>query len=693
MWKRFINKFRKAKIMCGISGFFGGNPGHGEAARKAILQRMGEAISHRGPDDSGVWCDAEHRIGLSHRRLSILDLSPAGHQPMHSSSGRFVIVFNGEIYNHADLREELAAAGTAPHWRGHSDTETLLAGFDAWGVGPATERALGMFAFAVWDRHEKVLTLARDRAGEKPLYYGWQGSGTNAAFLFGSELKALRAHPSFENRIGRGALSLQMRHNYIPAPYSIYEGVAKLPAGCLLEVSLAQREPIVRQYWSGLRQAEAGVRTPFAGTDQDAVEALHLLLKDAVRRQMVADVPLGAFLSGGIDSSTVVALMQAQSRRKVKTFSIGFYEADHNEAEHAKAVATHLGTEHTELYVSAAQAMAVIPELPALYDEPFSDSSQIPTFLVARLAREHVTVALSGDGGDELFCGYNRYLLNARLWRTLSKAPLTLRNLAAKALTSVPPRAWNRAALSMARCLPSSMRFANLGDKVHKGAAVLASRSSDALYLGLLSHWDDPASMVIDGSEPPTLLKGGMPEMSGLNDIERMMAMDLLTYLPDDILVKVDRAAMGNSLETRVPLLDHRVIELAWSLPQSAKLRDGQTKWALRQVLYQYVPRALVERPKMGFGVPIGQWLRTGLRDWAEALLDESRLRREGFFRPEPIRSKWAEHLSGKREWAYHLWDVLMFQCWLESQALGASAAPRSQFPRQQAESVRVSAF
>lgn len=679
--------------MCGISGFFGGNPGHGEAARKVILQRMADALAHRGPDDSGVWCDAERRIGMGHRRLSILDLSPAGHQPMHAASGRHVIVFNGEIYNHDDLRDELAAAGRAPHWRGHSDTETLLAGFDAWGIRGTVERAIGMFAFAVWDRQAQVLTLARDRAGEKPLYYGWQGAWRDAAFLFGSELKALQAHPAFENRISRGALSLQMRHNYIPAPYSIYEGVAKLPAGCLLTVSLAQPEPRVEQYWSGAHQAQAGVHAPFAGTDLEAVDALEVLLKDAVRRQMMSDVPLGAFLSGGIDSSTVVALMQAQSSRRVKTFSIGFHEADHNEAEHAKAVAAHLGTEHTELYVTAAEAMAVIPELPALYDEPFSDSSQIPTFLVSRMAREHVTVALSGDGGDELFCGYNRYQFSARLWRTMSTAPLMLRKLAANALTSVPTHSWNRAASAIGQGLPASMRFANLGDKIHKGAAVLASRSNDELYRGLLSHWDDPASLVINGSEPPTLLTGNAPELNGLGPVQRMMAMDLLTYLPDDILVKVDRAAMGTSLETRVPLLDHRVIEFAWSLPQSLKLRHGQTKWALRQVLYRYVPQALIERPKMGFGVPIGEWLRTSLRDWAEALLDESRLRREGFFRPEPIRNKWAEHQSGKREWAYHLWDVLMFQAWLESQVTSASTASGRASPYSDAAPVRARAI
>jgi len=519
-----------------------------------------------------------------------------------------------------------------------------------------------MFAFAVWDRQTSTLTLGRDRLGEKPLYYGWQSD----VFLFGSELKALKAHPAFENNINRGALCLYTRHNYIPAPYSIYEGIAKLRPGSLLTVSLQQREPKVWAYWSGAQVAEFGVANAFVGSAEQAVDALELLLKDAVRQQMMADVPLGAFLSGGVDSSTVVALMQAQSSKPVKTFTIGFNEEGYNEAVHAKAVAKHLGTNHTELYVTAEQARAVIPRLPTLYDEPFSDSSQIPTFLVSQLARQHVTVSLSGDAGDELFCGYNRYQMTANLWRKLAAVPLPLRKMAARGITSISPQSWNRLAGALAGLILRSARFANVGDKLHKGAGVLASQSADALYLGLVSHWHDPAAVVIGGHEPPTLLTGNVPALEGLDDVQRMMALDMLTYLPDDILAKVDRAAMGVSLETRVPFLDHRVVEFAWSLPQSMKLRDGQTKWALRQVLYRHVPQALIERPKMGFGVPIDSWLRGPLREWAEDLLSETRLKRDGFFHPAPIRQKWAEHLSGQRNWQYHLWDVLMFQAWLE---------------------------
>lgn len=663
--------------MCGFVGFLGGVTPHGNAGDLPVLARMTDTIVHRGPDDAGHWIDAQRRIGLGHRRLAIIDLSPAGHQPMQSASDRYVIAFNGEIYNHLLLRDELQAAGCAPAWRGHADTETLLAGFDAWGIQGTVERAIGMFAIAVWDKETRVLTLARDRIGEKPLYYGWQGSGQRAVFLFGSELKALRAHPAFEHRINRGALSLQLRHNYIPAPYSIYEGIAKLPAGGMLTVSLEQRDPKIVRYWSGFGAAEAGVAHPFTGNDQQAVDALETLLKDAVRQQMMADVPLGAFLSGGIDSSTVVALMQAQSSRPVKTFSIGFHEEGYNEAEHAKAVATHLGTDHTELYVTPQEAMAVIPRLPSLYDEPFSDSSQIPTFLVSQLARQHVTVSLSGDAGDELFCGYNRYQATANLWNKMAAGPLPLRRLAARGLTSVSPQSWNRLAGAVEGLLPRSLRFANVGDKLHKGAGVLDSTSVDALYMRLASHWQDPASVVIGGHEPPTLLAGAAHVGKKLDNVQRMMALDMMTYLPDDILVKVDRAAMGVSLETRVPFLDHRVVEFAWRLPQSMKLRDGQTKWALRQVLYRHVPRAMIERPKMGFGVPIGDWLRGPLRPWAEALLDESRLRREGFFHAGAIRGKWKEHLSGQRNWQYHLWDVLMFQAWLEQQG-GAAKAPGS---------------
>jgi len=647
--------------MCGLVGYLGGGVMDGVAGHEALLRRMGVAIAHRGPDDSGTWCDPAQEIGLGHRRLSIVDLSAAGHQPMTSPSGRFVLVFNGEIYNHLDLRRELGGLA----WRGHSDTETLLAGFDAWGVAETVRRAVGMFAFAAWDRETATLTLGRDRLGEKPLYYGWQGD----AFLFASELKALRPHPAFVGRIDRGALSLLLRHNCIPAPYSIFQGISKLPPGSLLTVSLAQREPRMWSFWSGAEVAESGVERPFSGDPGEAVDELERLLKDAVGRQMMADVPLGAFLSGGVDSSTVVALMQAQSDRRVRTFTIGFHEKGYNEAEHAKAVARHLGTDHTELYLTAEEALAVVPDLAGLYDEPFADSSQIPTFLVSRLARQHVTVALSGDAGDELFGGYNRYQLTARLWRSLSRMPAPLRRVAARGLAAPSPQAWDRAIGAAGRWLPRGWRLANAGDKLHKAAGVLASESAQELYRGLTSHWRDPASVVVEGPEPPTLLHGRPPGLRGLDSVQRMMALDMVTYLPDDILAKVDRAAMGVSLETRVPFLDHRVVEFAWRLPLAYKLRDGQSKWALRQVLYRYVPKDLIERPKMGFAVPIDAWLRGPLREWAEGLLDEGRLRREGYFRPEPIRRLWAEHVSGQRNRSNQLWDVLMAQAWFEHHA------------------------
>ena len=665
--------------MCGLTGFLGAAPNQPQDASLVLLRRMSDALRHRGPDDSGAWYDAAHGIALGHRRLSILDLSPAGHQPMRSAAGRYLIVFNGEIYNHLVLREALDAAHLGAGWRGHSDTETLLAGFDAWGIQATLERAVGMFAFAVWDRETATLTLGRDRIGEKPLYYGWQGQGASRVFLFGSELKALRAHPAFEHEIDRDALCLQLRHSYIPAPYSIYCGIAKLAPGCLASVSARRPAPEVTSYWPGARRLAAAAATPFAGTPGEAVDALETLLRQAVGVQMIADVPLGAFLSGGVDSSTVVALMQAQSARPVKTFSIGFHEQGFDEARYAKAVARHLGTDHTELYVTAEQAQALIPRLPSLYDEPFSDSSQLPTFLVSQLARRHVTVALSGDAGDELFCGYTRYQFAARLWRSIDMAPRSLRRLAARGISAIPVNAWNGAARSLARylprALPHALRVANPGDKLHKGAEVMSCNTLDDLYLGLVSHWDDPAALVRGAVEPPTLLQGRTPALPGLDGIQRMMALDLLTYLPDDILVKVDRAAMGVSLEARVPFLDHRVVEFAWTLPQSLKLRDGVSKWALRQVLYRHVPQALIERPKMGFGVPIGSWLRGPLREWSEHLLSEARLRREGFFDPVMLRSKWQEHLSGQRNWQYHLWDVLMFQSWLEQQAQAGDGA------------------
>jgi asparagine synthase (glutamine-hydrolysing) len=659
--------------MCGFAGFLGGTAFVAKHSGD-ILRRMTDAISNRGPDDSGCWFDWDQRIALGHRRLAIVDLSAAGHQPMSSASSRYVIAFNGEIYNHLDLRTELLVlqaylgGSAAPNWRGHSDTETLLAGFDAWGIEATVKKCIGMFAFSVWDTHTQTLTLGRDRIGEKPLYYGWQGAGTRAVFMFGSELKAIKQHPEFVAEINRDALCLLMRHNYIPAPYSIYKGIAKLEPGSLLTVSLSQPVPAITRYWSAAQVAITGAAAPFLGTPVQAVDVLENLLKSAVQQQMMADVPLGAFLSGGVDSSTVVALMQSNSARPVKTFTIGFNEEGYNEAVHAKAVAKHLGTEHTELYVTPQQALEVIPKLPQLYCEPFSDSSQIPTFLVAQLARQSVTVSLSGDAGDELFGGYQRYVLTHKLWSSLSAVPMVGRSLLASGIRVVSPNTWNVMFSPVKSVLPKSLQKANLGDKLYKAAGLLAAPSVDQLYLGLISQWADPASLVIGGTEPPTQLAGLGPDLYGLDDIQRMMALDTLSYLPDDILVKVDRAAMGVSLEGRVPFLDHRVVEFAWQLPQNMKLRDGVGKWVLREVLYRHVPKSLMERPKMGFGVPLGDWLREPLRDWAEDLLSEERLKREGYFHPEPVRAKWAEHLSGTRNWQGHLWSVLMFQAWLGEQ-------------------------
>jgi asparagine synthase (glutamine-hydrolysing) len=662
--------------MCGLTGFWQHQGFVAEEAH-ATASRTADALVHRGPDDVGVWVDAAAGLALGHRRLAILDLSPAGHQPMVSASGRFVIAFNGEVYNHLALRQQLAAQGAAPAWRGHSDTETLLAAIEAWGVEATLKQAVGMFALALWDREARTLVLARDRMGEKPLYWGWQ----NGVLLFGSELKALRQHPAFGGQIDRDALALFMRHGYLPAPFSIYQGIHKLPPGTW--VSISQRDaathtaPAPRAYWSVHQAVLHGQAQPYTGSDADAVQALDGLLRQAIQGQMLADVPLGAFLSGGVDSSTVVAVMQSLSSRPVKTFSIGFHEKDYNEAEHARAVAAYLGCEHTELYVTPAQAMAVIPRLPTLYDEPFADSSQIPTFLVAQLAREHVTVSLSGDGGDELFGGYTRYLWTRRIWNALRWLPLPARRALAAALVWPSPQAWNRLLRTLQPVLPRGLRVRLAGDKMHKLAELVALASPEAVYRYLVSHWKHPADdLVIGAREPQTILQRPheWPPLATLE--ERMMYLDQMTYLPDDILVKVDRAAMGVSLETRVPLLDHRIVEFAWALPLAMKLRDGQTKWLLRQVLYRYVPRHLIERPKMGFGIPLDTWLRGPLREWAEDLLSEERLKREGFLHPAPIRHKWAEHLSGQRNWAFYLWNVLMFQAWLHATYTSQSSSP-----------------
>ena len=648
--------------MCGLAGFWQLHGG----ARDALLgqaQAMSTRLTHRGPDDSGEWCDEVAGVALAQRRLSILDLSPAGHQPMHSACGRYVVVFNGEIYNHLDLRERLHAESAAPAWRGHSDTETLIACFVAWGIERTLQASVGMFAFALWDRRQRALTLARDRLGEKPLYYAWQGD----TLLFGSELKALKAHAAFRADIDRNALALLLRHDCIPAPYTIYRGVSKLRPGHLLRIPVdAPRDAQPVPYWRYNDAVSAGLGDPLRGTDAEAVDALEAQLGASIGAQMLADVPLGAFLSGGIDSSTVVALMQARSHRPIKTFTMGFGENGYDEATHAKAVARHLGTEHTELYVRPEDALAVIPQLPSIFCEPFGDSSQIPTFLISQLTRREVTVALSGDGGDELFGGYNRYLGARATWERMQRLPPFARHAGAAALRAMSPASWDRWFERVRPLLPKRWHLATPGDKAQKLAEVLTLSSGHAFFLSLASQWKDPGSIVIDAREPVTLLTdpGAWPHTDSL--AHWMMAMDAQSYLPDDILVKVDRAAMANSLETRVPMLDHRVVELAWRVPLQQKIRGGQGKWLLRQVLYRHVPRELVERPKMGFGIPLDSWLRGPLRDWAEALLDEGRLRREGYFHPMPIRQKWAEHLSGRRNWQYPLWTVLMFQAWLE---------------------------
>ncbi|WP_148255183.1 asparagine synthase (glutamine-hydrolyzing) [Aidingimonas lacisalsi] len=650
--------------MCGFTGFYQSRLDGSSMVR--VITRMRDLITHRGPDSEGIWLDEGAGLALGHRRLSILDLSSAGHQPMESACSRYVIVFNGEIYNHEALRRRLKREGKAPSWRGQSDTETLLASFAAWGIERCLQATVGMFAFALWDRRERRLTLARDRLGEKPLYYGWMDD----VLLFGSELKALEAHPAFQRRIDRNALTLLLRHNCVPAPHSIYQGIFKLLPGHYLTLPLqdraAARAARPQVYWNFNEVVERGLAEPFSGSDEEAVTLLEERLASSISQQMLADVPLGAFLSGGVDSSTVAALMQAQCGHPIRTFSIGLDEKGQDEAVHAKAVARHLGTQHTELYVQPEDARAVIPSLPTMYCEPFSDSSQIPTFLVSRMARQHVTVALSGDGGDELFGGYNRYLGACRVWSRMQRLPGPARHSTAAMLRALPPAAWDRLFALAKPLLPRRWEIDTPGEKAQKLAEVLAHADGQAFFRSLTSHWKEPSEIVIGAHEPQTLLSNSAawPRTDAFE--HWMMAMDAQTYMTDDILVKVDRAAMASSLETRVPFLDHRVVELAWRMPLDLKIRHGQGKWLLRQVLYRHVPRELIERPKMGFGIPLGHWLRGPLRDWAESLLSEHHLRQDGYFRAEPVRRMWADHLSGRRDWQYHLWDILMFKAWLQ---------------------------
>ncbi len=646
--------------MCGIAGIASNE----KSWVHNYLRPVTDALHHRGPDDSGTWLHENLPLGFGHRRLSIVDLSPNGHQPMRSRSARYTISFNGEVFNFKDLRATLEALGHS--FRGTSDTEIMLAAFEQWGVEQAVPRFVGMFAFALWDEKEQLLTLVRDRLGIKPLYFGVNRKG----LLFASELKSFVAHREFPLEINRDAVALLLRYCYIPAPYSIYHNVEKLEAGSLLQFKFQDgswnRQP-ARRYWDLKQVAHKGVTNRFAFNDREAEEALDSLLREVIALRMIADVPLGAFLSGGIDSSTVVAIMQQLSSRPAKTFSIGFSEAHYNEADHARAVADHLKTEHTELVVTPAEARAVIPMLPSMYDEPFADSSQIPTYLVSKLARSAVTVSLSGDGGDELFAGYRRYPLTNKLWSVLRCMPCALRQPLSHFIATGVSMLSGGALDAAESKLFKARGGQRIGAKLSKLAEIFGATSDLELYHRAVSHWRDPHSIVL-GAKPVAVT---LDDPTGIAELptlyEKMMLLDQCTYLPDDILTKVDRASMAVSLEARVPLLDHRLVEFAWRVPLSLKCRAGKGKWLLRKVLSRYMPESLFERPKMGFGIPVGEWLRHELREWAEDLLAPARLARTGFFNVEEVRRVWAEHLSGKANRQYLLWDVLMFEAWLDS--------------------------
>ncbi|RDV03126.1 asparagine synthase (glutamine-hydrolyzing) [Undibacter mobilis] len=651
--------------MCGIAGLLNASA-RGANSLERLAKAMGDAVAHRGPDDYGVWSDPDTGVAMTQRRLSIVDLSPAGHQPMISANGRYVIVYNGEIYNFLELRAELEARGVA--FRGHSDTEVMLEAFAAYGIEATVKRLIGMFAIAVWDKGERTLTLVRDRLGIKPLYWAKFGG----LFIYGSELKALRVCPGWEPRVDRRAVASYLRHDYVPAPHTIYEGVQQLEPGTILTLPWGG-EPKIARFWNAREIARNGISNTLAGSDAELTDRLEALLTDAVQRRMIADVPLGAFLSGGVDSSTVVALMQKVNASPVKTFSIGFDIPDYNEAQYAASVARHLKTDHTELTVTSQQARDVIPKLADMYDEPFADSSQIPTYLVSALTRQHVTVALSGDGGDELFAGYTRYQLAERMWRGLSLMPLPARRGLAASIRTLSPDRWTR----LLAGLPARLRQVAIGDRLHKFAEVLDQPDSQAVYRRLVTHWE-PGSVMPNADEYNTVLADPAVTAEFPDLLNRMQFLDLVTYLPNDILTKVDRASMAVALEARVPLIDHRVVEFAWQLPRHAKIRNGTSKWLLREVLYRHVPKELIERPKMGFGIPLGDWLRGPLRDWAENLLDERRLTDTGLLDARRVREVWQEHLSGKRNWQYLIWNVLMLEAWRDRWMTG-NAAPVEQ--------------
>ena len=657
--------------MCGIVGFVDRAGQMSLVELRATIQTMANSLRHRGPEDQGSWIDPQQGVALGHRRLSIIDLSAGGHQPMVSSCKRYVLILNGEIYNFRELRRELEHQSA--QFRGHSDTEVMLVAITRWGLERAIEKFNGMFAFALWDNREGLLHLGRDRAGEKPLYYGWAGQ----TLLFASELKALRCHPHFAGEIDANVLPLFLRHNFVPGPYSIYKGIRKLPPGYLMTYRSADGTHKLSPYWSLRQSAEQGTANPFSGSPADMLAELGSLLLDAVRLRMESDVPLGAFLSGGIDSSLVVALMQASSPRPVKTFTIGFPNPDYDEAPFARKVAQHLGTEHTDLYVSEEEMLAVVPQLTTIYDEPFADSSQIPTFLVSRLARTAVTVSLSGDGGDELFGGYDKYMRGQAIFSRLGRIPQFVRFLAAQVLSSLSRTPSDNTITQKVLSMISSVGSRDLSAKAQKLAWMLSTREPEAFQWMLDSYWPFPAALVPRAIEPETAFTDATQRAHLTELLSTMMFLDAVVYLPDDILVKVDRATMAHSLEARVPLLDHRVIEFAWRLPIAVKLDNAEGKKPLRALLRKYLPDRLVDRPKKGFAVPLAQWLVGPLRPWAEELLNEARLRREGYLAHELIGRKWRAFKRGQTESVRALWGVLMFQAWLEDQRQPVSAAAR----------------